>query len=127
MKSIKDVSWHQCQIVIEFTNGYLRIGNDPEQEKNYKMISLDSILNVFDKSNFKQYRSLSKEELTSFQIIILNAYFFQMDKVEDFKVKEYSIESIEDEVELIVQIRVHLRSISEFIDSYEELREASTY
>lgn len=127
MKSIKDVSWYQCQIVIEFTNGYLRIGNDPEQEKNYKMISLDSILNVFDKSNFKQYRSLSKEELTSFQIIILNAYFFQMDKVEDFKVKEYSIESIEDEVELIVQIRVHLRSISEFIDSYEELREASTY
>jgi hypothetical protein len=131
MKLIKDIITNQSpsvyNILIEFTGGFLRISNKADNEIIYKGLSLDAKLSLWNNSNFKQYPSLSKKELVSFQIIILNAYFFQMDKIEDFKEKEVSIQSIKEEFELAVQIRVHLLSISEYIYSYEELREEVAY
>jgi hypothetical protein len=124
MKLIKDVSryknQYEDQIIIEFTNGYLRIGNKPDN-KDYKGLNLCLEENKYDKNNFKQYDSLSMEELVSFQNIILSAYFFQSDLLDETKEKKNSIESIKKELELLAQIRVHLRSISAFIASYEDL------
>lgn len=121
MKLIKDVEQFKNDIIIEFTSGYLQIGNTPADEKKYKGLNLFFEPNKFDNYNFKQYPFFSKKELVNYQIIILSAYFFQSDKLDEGKKNENSIESIKNELELLVQIRMHLRSISEYIDSYEEL------
>lgn len=132
MNLIKSVSQFKNKyldhITIESSKGFFLIENNSEREEDYKKLGLsESEMKTGYSLHLKHYSNLSKAELLNYQIIILNAYFFQMDKVEDFKVKDYSIESIKEEAELIVQIRVHLRSISKFIDSYEESKEVISY
>jgi hypothetical protein len=124
MKLIKNVSWYKNQytdyLVIESTHGYLHIRNNPEDYDYYKGLYLAPEFRPINRFYSKQYCSLSKEELVSFQIIILSAYFFQSDLLDDAKVQKKSIEYIDDELELLIQLRSHLRFISEHIDSYED-------
>lgn len=71
--------------------------------------------------DWKSYSTFSKEELTVFQIILLNAYVFLNDEMEE-AIKGSKSKQLLDKLKgNILSTRNHLRSITNYIDSYEDL------
>ena len=115
MKTIKNVTYNTSdELEICHINVTLFILNDEEDNK-YKGLMLQS------DSNYKLYDSYSKDELTKFQNILLMAYVFLNDQLDD-AIKNSESKKLLDEIKSKVIItRKHLRFITNHIDSYENI------
>jgi hypothetical protein len=73
----------------------------------------------FNAHEFQAYRNFTEEELLNFQNILLNAYVFSYDKLDnaiESKVSETSLNSLERKIRVL---RAHLRYISSYLNEYE--------
>lgn len=74
-------------------------------------------------STFKHYDSYSKHELVSIQFVMLKAYVFLNDQLDEAIVNLASKKLLDEIKSKVVITRKHLRFISNYIDSFEEMLE----
>jgi len=121
MKIIKGVQYDDSvnQIQIHHLVGYLEINN--KVGDNYKNLSSYPTLLRVNDGKFKEYSSFSKKDLIYYQNMILNSYFFLYDKMEDAVTKSESKTHLGEIKEQIITVRKHLRYITDYINSYEDI------
>ena len=121
MKTIKDVIIENKELLINHENGYLYFYNyesyDYVRSKQYISVSNK------DKVDSKYNQSYSKDELIKFQNILLKAYVYSTDLLDD-AIKNSESKDLLDEIKRkVIATRKLLRNIVKYIDSYEELLE----
>jgi hypothetical protein len=120
MKTIKNVIVTLGnELEIHHKEGFLRIENSPGSR--YKSIKLYTSKTQLEKARFNPYSSFSKDELIGFQNILLKAYFFVDDQLEDAINKSESKKLLDEIKIIIIATRIHLRFITKYVDSYEDV------
>lgn len=104
------------RIQIGYDDRYITIQNTEDQ--NYKGISYSTAKNA---DSFRHYETLSKTELLRIQYILLNAYVFACDVLDESIENSESKETLDKYKNLVLVIRKHLRYMTTYIDAYEEL------
>lgn len=121
MKTIKNVIVTSGnELEIHHIEGFLRIENH-SSNSNYKSIKLYTLKIQLDIAKYKPYSSFSKDELIGFQNILLKAYVFVNDQLEDAINKSESKKRLDEIKTIIIATRTHLRFITKYIDSYEDV------
>ncbi|WP_282125620.1 hypothetical protein [Marinifilum flexuosum] len=122
---------NQKYIEIEFVDGYLRFGyNDKTSVRSNTIDEGDEILrenyssdsqmnNAVDR--FKKYEEYSKSELEGFQRIILFAYVYLNDSLNEAIDKSESKIVLDGIKEKVIDMRKQLGLITNYIDSYEDM------
>lgn len=120
MKTIKNVIYDKGkEIEIDHIDGFLRI--EDSENNNYKGLKSYTSISQKDKENFNHYDSYSKDELIKFQNVLLKAYVFLNDQLDD-AIENSESKKVLDEIKgKVIITRKHLRFITNHIDTYEEL------
>jgi phosphomevalonate kinase len=125
MKAIKDVSFSslsRVSLILHHENGYLRIYNN--QNTDYKGLKIYKNKKDYQEiRSYQQYTAFSKEDLKEIQLIMLNAYVFVNDKLDEAVANSESKEKLDEIRTRIKVLRKHLRYITNYIDSYDEMLE----
>jgi len=120
MKSIKNVIIDESnELEIYHNEGYLRIENT--EAENYKGIKIYSVKDKIDSLTFKQYSSFSKENLIEFQNILLKAYVFIHDMLDESICKSESKDVLDVIRDTTLVVRKHLRYVTNYIDLYDDI------
>ncbi|MCL5127306.1 hypothetical protein [Algibacter sp. L4_22] len=70
----------------------------------------------------RKYTEFSKQQLLGIQNILLQAYVFSHDKLEEAIEDNDSKKNLEELKEKILVIRTHLKYITKYIDDYDEMK-----
>lgn len=121
MKTIKDVIIENKELVINHENGYLHFYNYDD----YNYFNLKVYQDIWNKDKVKpRYKSsCSKDELIKFQNILLKAYVYSTDLLDDAIKNSESKNVLDENKRKVIATRKLLRNIVKYIDSYEELLE----
>ena len=120
MKTIKNVIYDiGKEIEIHHIDGFLRI--EDSENNNYKGLKSYPSISQKDKESFNHYDSYSKDELIKFQNVLLKAYVFLNDQLDDVIANSGSKKLLDEIKGTVIIIRKHLRFITNYIDSYQEL------
>lgn len=121
MKTIRDVMIENKQLVIKDVDFFYRFENTENHIfGNLKVYKYDY---EKDKSNFKYYKSYSKDELIKFQNILLKAYVYSNDELEDAVANSESKDLLDKIKRNIILTRKQLKNIVKYISYYDELLE----
>ncbi|MDN3620430.1 hypothetical protein QWY81_13265 [Polaribacter undariae] len=121
MRTIKDVIFYtnSNELEIRHINGYLGIQNT--KTSYYKAIKIGETKIELNNKKYKHYNSFSKNELIMIQNILLLAYVFLNDQIDEVIKNSESMELLEEIKCKIISLRKHLRFITNNIENYEEL------
>ncbi len=118
-------------IEIKYVNGYLKVRVAGNNKNPYYLISYGEnswteIINdpkkcIDAECSFRGFEEYTKAELEKFQKIILFAYVFLNDDLEEAISKTESKYTLNEKKEFILDLRKDLHAITHYIDSYEKI------
>ncbi len=119
METIKNVIYYtnNNELEIHHIDGFLRIENT--ENNNYKGIKIYN--SKTDEASFMLYDLYSKAELISFQYVLLKAYVFLHDQLDNAITNSESKLQLDEIKNKVIISRKHLKYITNYIDSYPEI------
>ena len=94
--------------------------NNESYSKNH--INVTTTREENNKFDFKRYNSFEKSEILKIREILLNAYVFSHDKLDDAVKEELCIDQLFKLKKLVLAVRTHLRYVSKYLIEYEEMK-----
>jgi hypothetical protein len=73
--------------------------------------------------NYREFNYFDKSKLLEVQNILLNAYVFSYDKIDEALEDEASIDELNRLKNLVIAVRTHLRYVSKYLTEYEEMKQ----
>lgn len=106
---------------IHYSGGFLKVLTE-RGSYYYKRISLSESGSGDEAIRFfKEYSSYSKQQLEYIQKILLFAFVYASDQLDEAIKNSASKEDLDELKRHVTKTRKHLRYITNYIDSYEEL------